>query len=317
MSGVVVDLVYRIDQVPPPGGDASVESCMITAGGGFNAMVAAKRAGMEVVYGGAHGSGVFADIVRRELADAGISRLQPQSAAADQGSCVVLVDRQGERTFISKHGADGILDAGRLEAIDPAQFDWILLSGFALTHAGSRDLLHAWLGELPDGTRLLFDPSPAVAAIPAPQLARALAKASWISANLGEAAVLTGQTSAEAALAALAARHMPAAGGLVVRCGAAGCWLAQEAAAPLHVPGFAIDTIDTNGAGDTHVGAFVAALSRGADPREAARYANAAAALSTTAFGPATAPSDAETRDFLNRRAKAGASRRETQAIAH
>jgi sugar/nucleoside kinase (ribokinase family) len=35
---------------------------------------------------------------------------------------------------------------------------------------------------------------------------------------------------------------------------------------------------DTNGAGDTHVGAFLAALARGADPRTAAEAATRAAA---------------------------------------
>jgi sugar/nucleoside kinase (ribokinase family) len=36
--------------------------------------------------------------------------------------------------------------------------------------------------------------------------------------------------------------------------------------------------VDTNGAGDVHVGAFVAALARGLDPVEAVAAANTAAA---------------------------------------
>jgi sugar/nucleoside kinase (ribokinase family) len=43
------------------------------------------------------------------------------------------------------------------------------------------------------------------------------------------------------------------------------------------------------------VGAFVAALGRGLAPVEAARWANAAAALSVTAEGPATCPDLATT----------------------
>ena len=50
-----------------------------------------------------------------------------------------------------------------------------------------------------------------------------------------------------------------------------------------------VHAIDTNGAGDAHVGSFIAALARGARPAAAARHANVAAALATTREGPATA----------------------------
>jgi sugar/nucleoside kinase (ribokinase family) len=67
----------------------------------------------------------------------------------------------------------------------------------------------------------------------------------------------------------------------------------------VHVPGFPVTAIDTNGAGDTHAGTFIAALARGADARGAARIANAAAAFSVTRRGPATAPADGELNQFL------------------
>ena len=68
-----------------------------------------------------------------------------------------------------------------------------------------------------------------------------------------------------------------------------------------HIPAFTVAAVDTNGAGDTHVGAFVSALSRGADPFEAARYANAAAAISVTRHGGSSAPTHAEIESFLSR----------------
>ncbi|HEX9518227.1 MAG TPA: PfkB family carbohydrate kinase, partial [Streptosporangiaceae bacterium] len=57
--------------------------------------------------------------------------------------------------------------------------------------------------------------------------------------------------------------------------------------------------VDTNGAGDTHSGAFIAALAAGAAEIAAARSANAAAALSVTRRGPATAPTQDELAHFL------------------
>ncbi|MDN7878579.1 sugar kinase [Burkholderia aenigmatica] len=55
------------------------------------------------------------------------------------------------------------------------------------------------------------------------------------------------------------------------------------------VPGFTVNAVDATGAGDCFGGAFVARIVAGDDPFAAARYANAAAALSTTGYG-AVAP---------------------------
>ncbi|MBN3771880.1 sugar kinase [Burkholderia sp. Se-20378] len=55
------------------------------------------------------------------------------------------------------------------------------------------------------------------------------------------------------------------------------------------VPGFTVEAVDATGAGDCFGGAFVARFVAGDDPFAAARYANAAAALSTTGYG-AVAP---------------------------
>ena len=52
-----------------------------------------------------------------------------------------------------------------------------------------------------------------------------------------------------------------------------------------HVPGRKVNAIDATGAGDTFDGAFLARISAGDTPFEAAHYANAAAALSTQGYG--------------------------------
>ena len=51
------------------------------------------------------------------------------------------------------------------------------------------------------------------------------------------------------------------------------------------IPAFRVEARDATGAGDTFDGAFLAELLRSEDPFAAARYANAAAALSTTGYG--------------------------------
>ncbi len=84
------------------------------------------------------------------------------------------------------------------------------------------------------------------------------------------------------ALLALGARIV------ALKLGREGAYVATPDARRL-VPGQVVEAVDATGAGDCFGGAFVARIVAGDDPFAAARYANAAAALSTRGFG-AVAP---------------------------
>jgi len=74
------------------------------------------------------------------------------------------------------------------------------------------------------------------------------------------------------------------------------------------VPGFPVDAVDATGAGDTFAGAFLARAVAGDDTWQAARYATAAAALSTTGYGAvAPIPTAAEVTAFLARQGQPAA----------
>lgn len=285
LSGVVMDHVYRVAAVPAPGTEAVVHSATLSPGGGFNAMVAARRMGLDVAYAGTLGEGAFADRIALALAEEGITLMRPRLAGLDQGCCTVLIDDAGERTFVYLEGADGIVTDADLAGLPLGADDWCLLSGYALLYKGSQAALSRWLRA--STHRLVFDPATVVAMIPEDARQAALAAAHWISANRAEAEVLTGLPDPSAAATALAQRP----GGAVVRDGEHGAWLALPGLGAAHLPPHPVRAIDTNGAGDTHVGSFIAMLAQGRDPVESCRLANIAAALSITREGPATAPS--------------------------
>jgi len=74
---------------------------------------------------------------------------------------------------------------------------------------------------------------------------------------------------------------------VVVKLGSKGCAV-FESAGEEYVPGFQVDAVDSTGAGDCFVGAFLVGLRRGMDLAGAARFANAAGALSVGRLGAVT-----------------------------
>jgi sugar/nucleoside kinase (ribokinase family) len=300
----IVDLVLWVDQLPPPGGDVVAGATETTVGGGYNVMVAAARQGMEVVYAGGHGTGPWGDLVRSTLTGAGITLSAEVDARSDTGFCVVLVDGQGERTFVTRLGAESARDAAALAGTDVRPGDRVYVSGYGLAAPGQGDLLAAWVAALDPAVTVLVDPGPLVAEIAPTVLEPVLARADWWSANHREAAAMTGRDDPLAACRALLERTGRT--GVAVRTGSQGCLLGLRAGRDRPVttiPTPAVEAVDTTGAGDTHCGVFLAALAAGADPHAAAERANLAAAWSVTRRGPATAPTAGELADWTRRRA--------------
>ncbi|WP_394619635.1 PfkB family carbohydrate kinase [Lentzea sp. JNUCC 0626] len=298
-GNVIVDIVMTVAHLPEPGGDIIAADSRMTAGGGLNTLVAAQRAGLPVVFAGQYGTGPMGDIVRAALEESGATIVQTGLEDADSGYCVVLVDPSAERTFVTTVGAEGHLTRADLDRVDVTEHDLVHVSGYSLAHPVNAAALTGWLPGLPGGTRVITDPSPLVGDLDPAVLGPVLRRTDVLSANAREATIATGLTDLASAATALAERIRP--GGLVVvRDGAAGCWLAGSTGPePLLVAGFPVHAVDTNGAGDAHAGVLAAGLAAGLTPLEAARRANAAAALAVTQAGPATSPTAAEIDGFL------------------
>jgi sugar/nucleoside kinase (ribokinase family) len=305
----IVDVVMRVPALPQRGGDALATSAEITAGGGFNVMAAAARQGLPVRYAGGHGTGQWGDVIRTALAAEGIGLLRPADEGRDTGFDVALVEPDAERTFVTHLGAEAVRGPRAWDAVRTEPGDAVYVSGYGLVPPESGLALGGWAASLPSGVLLFMDPGPLVAQIPAAVLDPVLARCDWLSCNHREAALLTsaGPTNTGPGGAspaeppddpAGAARRLLARGAaanILVRAGAAGCYVALLASSDVvHVRVPNVTAVDTTGAGDAHSGAFLAALADGLSPLGAAARANAAAAFAVTRHGPATSPTRAQ-----------------------
>ncbi len=298
VDSVVVDIVLNVEALPRRGSDSLAEHGESFAGGGFNVMAAASRLGLTSVYGGIVGLGPFASMAEAAMRHEDIVVATAPNDELDTGFVVAMVEDGGERTFLTSVGAEATLSTSQLDELDVTERDFVYFSGYALLHESNSRALLDFLTRIPPSTTFLFDPGPIVRDIDASFLDAVFERVDWLSCNERESILMTDATDAGDAARLLRSRMNR--GGAIVRVGAAGCVVAESAERSEFVPGFSVGVVDTNGAGDAHVGAFAAQLASGRPPREAARWANAAAALSVTKPGPATGPTTDELNAFVD-----------------
>jgi sugar/nucleoside kinase (ribokinase family) len=175
----------------------------------------------------------------------------------------------------------------------------VLVSGYNVMYPGAAELVLGWLASLDDDVRVVFDPAVRVMDIPQVNLRQVLDRADWTLCNETEASSLTGDDDLEASVRALG--ELTGRVGVVVRHGASGCTVLVNGGEPVLVDGFNVAVVDTNGAGDTHSGVFLAELAHGTDVIEAARRGNAASAVAISVLGPASCPNRDVITDMLRR----------------
>jgi sugar/nucleoside kinase (ribokinase family) len=298
LGNVIIDIVAEVPALPERGGDVLASGVALEVGGGFNLMAAAARQGLDVAYAGALGNGLFGDLARWELRAEGIALLLPDAPGEqrDTGFDVVLVEPGGERTFVTAVGAEAGVTSQRLDHVEIRPTDALLISGYGLLHDANRPAILDRLTRLPPETTVCYDPGPLGHTVPDKVIDTVRRRVDWWSCNEREASLATGCVDPAAAATELLARLRR--GNVVVRLGMSGCLVGQRGSAVAHVPGVRVTIVDTTGAGDAHLGAFIAGLAAGRDAEDAAQRANVVAALTVTRRGPATSPTAQETDGF-------------------
>lgn len=293
------DMTVRVPRIPARGETILGHDFRTTAGGkGANQAVAAARAGGAVVFVTALGNDTFGDralenLVRENI-DVGLIRRVPGAAS---GVALIVVDDAGENSIAVAPGANV-----ELSLPDVAPLDGILEPGDAVLLQ-----LEIPLETVEAAAHLAVKRRARVILNPAPATALAdslLATVSLLTPNEAEAEQLSGTAvSDEAGLrrAVDILRGRGARDVLITR-GARGvfAWLDGR---PEGIPAFSVAAVDTTAAGDVFNGSLAVALVDGQPPRDAIRFASAAAALSVMRAGAqASAPARAEIEAFLRQR---------------
>ena len=295
MGQILVDRVLQGARPIHGGGSEWARDGGTHVGGGFNALVAARRMGAEAISLSPIGTGPHASMIEAALAREGIVDAGPRVDGVDNGFCVAMIGHDAERTFISTKGAETMTPetawADVVRTMSPG--DVLYIDGYLMDHPANREAAEAALRVLPEGVRVLLDVSPVIGIPESLPTHHAI-----ISMNSVEARAIAKQSRLDGYLpfASLSCRLAQTLGrDTLIRLGASGAYFARSASpdsetSAAHIPTPTIDAVDTNGAGDAHTGVLAASLALGIPLERGLVLANCAGALASTVPGPASCP---------------------------
>ena len=284
VGSINMDLVMCCPRIPVPGETILGADRFVThpGGKGANQAVAVARMGGQCTMIGCVGNDAFGRQLTAALTEEGIDTHAVAVTGSDAtGTAMILVDSRGENAIVVAGGANLAVTAD--DHIYPNEH---------LFEAAHIVLLQL---ELPLPTvraavamarrtncRAILDPAPGRPGMPSD-----LCRVSVICPNVTEAELITGKKTGEERADKnigldLIARGAQAA---ILKLGPRGSLVISSDGEIARVPAYKVDIVDTTGAGDAFNGAFAVALARGHDLAEAAKWGNAAGALTCTRLG--------------------------------
>ena len=273
-GSVNMDLVAYTDRVPASGETVmGTDLRQVPGGKGANQAVAAARAGADTVFLGAVGDDPFGAVLRDNLTDCGIDIRGVRTVPGVSGVAHIVVDAQGSNSIIVIPGANGSVtstvegDAALIGDADALllQLELPMEAVVAAARTGK---------EL--GVPVYLTPAPACE-LPA----ELLENVDVLVPNEHEAAAITGLQDPEQALTALL-ESVPE---VLLTLGGEGSLHGLRGAEPVRVSSRRVKAVDTTAAGDTFCGSFAVARAEGQPPKDAMRFAAAAASLTVQRHG--------------------------------
>lgn len=236
MGQILVDLAVRGEALPAPGGDVWANDEGMHVGGGFNALVAARRMGAQAVSLSPIGHGPYSLLIQQALQRAEITDAGPRIDGIDNGFCIAFTDQSGERTFISTRGAETRAPANAWADFTATMRpgDVLYIDGYLMDHPANRQAAQGALEALPEGVQVILDVSPVIGipqGLPARDVIVSMnhREAQQIINQSAERGLGQGQRCGQAREASLVAGLLGCP--VVVRAGAEGAYFARPAGA--------------------------------------------------------------------------------------
>ncbi len=276
-----IDLTTFTNQFPKPGETIFGQKFDLGFGGkGANQAVAARLCGAEVFMVARVGSDLFGPATIENFRKQGIDPTHvKQVEGLSSGVAPIFVEPNGQNRILVVKGANDALKPADVDAAAETlkSADCIVLQFEIPIETVYYTIQFAHK----HGIRCILNPAPAQAVDVA-----ALKNLDYFVPNESEAETITGMPVRNVEDARKCAEKLLAGGiqRVIITLGANGSLLASSDACD-HVAPFAVNSVDSTGAGDAFIGSFAVFLGEGVPEKEAVRRANLYAGLSTIGVG--------------------------------
>lgn len=278
----VVDIMGRSPHLPIIGETVKGNLFKIGPGGkGFNQCVAAHKSGADVTMITKLGKDSFADIALNAMHDLHINSNRIFiSDEASTGVALIMVDENtSQNKIIVIPGAcDTITGEEIASTTDTLENCKYLLTQLETNISSIEKVIDIAYKK---GVNIILNPAPAQNIDD-----KLLAKVTLITPNEVEAEILTGIPITSKQSADQAAEWFFSRGvkNVLITLGKRGVYISSNGKSDI-IPAYSVHAVDTTGAGDAFNGGLLTALSEGKDLWEAAKFANALAAISVQKIG--------------------------------
>lgn len=285
-----IDKVYSLKKLPKKGETLTCEKYELHVGGkGLNQAISLARSGAEAYMAGYIGTdGKF---LKDYLESAGVNTEMIRITDGFTGHAVIEVDPEGQNQMILFQGANAEITEEYCDKV---------LEGFS---AGDIVLMQYETSQVEymmrkareKGLKTALNPSPFCEKLK--DLPYELID--FLILNEFEGKSISGENDTDKAVEKL--KEMTGSGTVILTLGGDGA-ICSDAVSTVRVPAFAVNAVDTTGAGDTFTGYILNKLCAGADKAEALTFASAASAIAVTKSGAAeTIPTAGEVEKFLEK----------------
>jgi len=276
-----IDLTTFADRFPKPGENILGQRFDLGFGGkGANQAVAARLCGAEVFMVARVGGDLFGPATIENFRKQGIDPTHvKQVEGLSSGVAPIFVEPNGQNRILVVKGANDALKPVDVDAAAEMlkSADCIVLQFEIPLETVYYAIAFARKNEI----RCILNPAPAQ-----PVDLAALKDLDYFVPNESEAETIARSAVKNVDDAKKCAEKLVNGGirRVIITLGANGSLLASREGSE-HVPAFAVNSVDSTGAGDAFIGSFAVFLGEGVPEREAVRRANLYAALSTTGVG--------------------------------
>lgn len=265
-----------------PGGDAVNQSVYMAMLGADPALVCCVGQDMN--------GKILRSTLKELQVDVSLVKEKPDCAT---GTAMVLVNEDGERRTFSVHGAHSTLskdDVPSPESLPNECRAISLASLFSMPEWEADGLLEFLMSAKENGLLVFADLSADKLGLGLEGIRRFLPYIDYFLPSMYDVLPMTGTGTAEAAAEAF---HQLGVANVVIKCGERGCYYSGSEERGW-APAIPVNVVDTTGAGDCTVAAFVSRILKGDSLGQACRYACAAGSYSTMFAGASTAELDNE-----------------------